>query len=213
MSNNNPIEDLQEIRKLMEDSSKFLSLSGLSGVFAGLIALAGAWLAHYQIQVFGKRALHYSATGEFDDRLYQLDLTLMGIAAGVLVLAIGFGILFTAIKAKKQGQKLVSPLGYRVVRSLLTPLLFGGVFIIGLYINNQFYVIAPAMLIFYGMALLNVSKYLTVEIKYLALCEMALGAYLALFPGMGLILWAVGFGVLHIIYGAIMYFRYDYKKA
>jgi hypothetical protein len=212
MKKNNPIEDLQEIRKMMEDSSKFISLSGLSGIFAGLAALAGAFLAHAQIKSFSKLSLHYEVTGKFDDKLAALDLTLLGIALGVLVLAFGFGILFTAIKAKKQNQKLLSPVGFRVLRSLLIPLFFGGVFILGLYKNNMFYIIAPAMLIFYGMALLNVSKYFSIETKYLALAEMGLGAYLALYPGQGLLLWAIGFGLLHIIYGSIMYFRYDFKK-
>lgn len=212
MNQNNPIEDLQEIRKMMEDSSKFLSLSGLSGIFAGLTALGGAWLAKFYIETFSKRSLHYSATGTFDEKLYELDLTLFLIALGVLILAFSFALIFTGIKAKKQGQKLFTPLAYRILRSLFIPLLFAGVFIIGLYKNGAFFVIAPAMLIFYGLALLNVSKYFSVEIKYLALCEMALGAYLAYEPGHGLLLWAIGFGVLHIIYGCVMYFRYDFKK-
>ena len=210
--NIDPIEDLQEIRKLMEGSSKFLSLSGLSGIFAGLTALGGAVIAYFQIQKFNRLSLHYYASGKFDEAYHKLDLTLIVIAVSVLALALLFGFIFTAIKAKKQGQKLFSPVAYRLMRSLMTPLFFGGVFILGLYKNGAFFVIAPAMLIFYGMALLNASKYLNTEIKYLALCEMALGAILAFYPGYGLWFWAFGFGVLHIVYGAIMYFRYDYKK-
>mgnify|MGYP000722083877 CR=1 FL=1 len=86
MNQNNPIEDLQEIRKMMEDSSKFISLSGLSGIFAGLTALGGAWLAKYYIETFSKRSLHYSVTGKFEDKLFELDMTLFAIAVGVTVM-------------------------------------------------------------------------------------------------------------------------------
>ncbi|MEX1001656.1 MAG: hypothetical protein WDZ35_06035 [Crocinitomicaceae bacterium] len=208
-----PIKDLQEIRRMMESSSKFLSLSGLSGIFAGLTALGGAAISYYKIQSFNRLSFHYYASGRWEEAYQQLDISLLMIAVGVLVLAFGFGILFTAIKAKKQGQKLFSPIAYRLLRSLMTPLIFGGIFIIGLYQNGAFFVIAPAMLIFYGMALLNASKYLNPEIKYLALCEMFLGAVLSFFPGYGLWFWALGFGVLHIVYGTVMYFKYDYKTA
>ena len=217
MSNKNPIDDLQHIRKLMEDSSKFLSLSGLSGIFAGLTAIGGAVLAHYQIKTFNTRFVHYVATGKIETANTELEIRLLLIAAAVLILAMGFGILFSAIKAKKHQQKLLTPVAYRVLRSLLVPLAFGGLFVIALIKQGHngypvFHLIAPAMLIFYGMALLNVSKYLTVEIKYLALSELLLGAYLAFFPGNGLIIWAIGFGIFHIVYGAVMYFKYEYTR-
>lgn len=213
MNTTNPIEDLQEIRKMMEGSSKFISLSGLSGIFAGIVALVGAALAFIKIESFNKLALHYYATGNIEKEYQTLDMTLIAIAGGVLIIAFGGGILFTGIKAKKNGQQLWSPVAYRLLRSLMVPLGFGGLFVIGLYYSDTFHIIAPAMLIFYGMALLNASKYLTVDIKYLALCEMALGVILTFIPGYGLWFWAFGFGVLHIIYGTIMYFKYDYKKA
>lgn len=214
MEKNNPIEDLQEIRKLMENSSKFLSLSGLSGIFAGLTAIAGAVLAYFQIKSFNTKFIHYAATGRSIPEEDALQFRLFLIALSVLILAVSFGILFTAIKAKKEGQKLWTPLAYRVLRSLLIPLSFGGLFILALIKQGQlgypvFHLIAPAMLLFYGMALLNASKYFSVEIKYLALGEMLLGAFLAFYPGYGLLVWAIGFGVLHIVYGAVMYFRYE----
>jgi hypothetical protein len=213
MKNTNAIEDLQEIRKMMEGSSKFISLSGLSGIFAGIVALAGAGIAYMKIENFNKMSLHYYATGNLDQEYAELDVTLLGIAVSVLIVAFAGGILFTHLKAKKNGQKLFSAVAYRMMRSLLVPLVFGGLFIVGLYYNKSFHIIAPAMLIFYGMALLNASKYLTVDIKYLALCEMMLGVILVFKPGYGIWFWAFGFGVLHIVYGSIMYFKYDHKKA
>lgn len=212
MNKINPIDDLQEIRKMMESSSKFISLSGLSGIFAGLTALGGAAGAYLLIRDFGKRMLHYQSSGQYAKQIADLECSLMILAAVVLLLAIGFGILFTGIKAKKNNQKLLSPVAYRLIRSLMTPLLFGGIFTIGLYYHKIYLLVAPAMLIFYGMSLLNASKYVQIEMKYLALCQMALGTISVFLPAYGLYFWALGFGVFHIIYGAIMWYKYDREQ-
>lgn len=212
MSKNNPIEDLQEIRKMMEDSSKFLSLSGLSGVFAGVVALLGALTAHLMIKDFTVKYMHYFASGRLDKEAAGLEMKLVLLAAAVLVLAIGGGILITGIKAKKSGQKLFSPISFRLLRSIMVPLSFGGIFIVGLYYHNIYLLIPPAMLVFYGMALLNASKYVHVDIKFLALSQMILGCVLIFIPQYGLLFWAMGFGIMHILYGTIMYFKYDRKK-
>lgn len=212
MNDNNPIKDLQEIRKMMEGSSKFLSLSGLSGIFAGLTAIGGALLVYFQLNRFETKSKHYNNTGRLEDEIFNLELKLILIAAGIFILALGFGILFTALKAKKQNQKLWTPLAYRVLRSLMVPLFFGGLFVLALFKHNIYGLIAPATLVFYGMSLLNASKYFSVEIKYLALSEMILGAFLAFYPENALLFWGIGFGLFHMVYGAIMYFRYDYNK-
>ena len=209
MSKNNPIEDLQEIRKMMEDSSKFLSLSGLSGVFAGVVALLGALAAHLMIEEFTVKYMHYFASGKLEKEIFSLELNLFLTAIAVLVLAIGGGMLMTGIKAKKDGKKLFSPISFRLLRSVMVPLSFGGIFIVGLYYQNVYLLIPPAMLVFYGMALLNASKYVHVDIKYLALSQMILGCILIFVPQHGLLFWALGFGVMHILYGTIMYFKYD----
>lgn len=209
MSKINPIDDLQEIRKMMESSSKFISLSGLSGVFAGLTALAGAVGAYLLMSDFSRRALHYQSSGKFQAQIDVLEFSLMILAFLVLIIAVGFAIFFTGLKARKNGQKLLSPVAFRLVRSMFTPLIFGGVFTIGLYYHNLYLLIAPAMLIFYGMSLLNASKYVQVEMKYLAVSQMLLGTISVFLPGFGLYFWALGFGVLHIIYGTIMWYKYD----
>lgn len=215
MNNTNPIEDLAEIRKMMEGSSKFLSLSGLSGIFAGLTALAGAGIAYALIEDFAVKSRHYFflSEGVGSQKLMELEFKLMLLAAAVLGLAIGFGLLFTYLKAKKNKQKLFNPVSFRMLRSLMVPLLMGGLFVLGLYYHGAYGLIAPATLIFYGMALLNASKYVQVELKYLALLEMILGVIGVFALGWGLVIWAVGFGVLHIVYGIIMWFKYDRKGA
>ncbi len=216
MNKNNPLEDLQEIRKMMEDSTKFLSLSGLSGIFAGLSAMGGAIWAWLEVKKFISLEGHYFFSGNLESKMQDLEMKLYLIAVLVLVCALGFGIFFTWLKAKKNQQNILSPLSLKLVRSLMVPLIFGGLFTVGLIYQNLSFMVPSATLIFYGLALLNASKYVHVDIKYLALCQMILGV-IAIFylhePTSGIILWTLGFGVMHIIYGTIMYFKYDQKKA
>lgn len=216
----NPIEDLQEIRKMMEGSSKFLSLSGLSGIFAGLTGLVGTFMAYLEIKHFENMYLSNQLAGTIVRAEWNLLTRLSIMALVVLVVALSFGFLFTWRKARKENQTLMSPLSFRLVRSLMVPLFFGGCFVIIAIYHGMIGIVVPATLIFYGMGLLNASKYVHVDIKYLAVSEMILGliAFATLeynYDGVMrmLIYWGLGFGVLHILYGTIIYFRYDAKKS
>lgn len=219
MDTPNALEDLKQIRKMMEGSSRFLSLSGLSGVSAGLTALVGIYLAWLQVEHFDKMYMSNYLAGTLQRAQWNLIVNVGILAVGVLIAALGFGFLFTWLKARKQGLKLATPLSFRLLRSLMAPLFFGGAMVvIGLY-HGYFELAVPFTLVFYGMALLNASKYVHVDIKYLAVSEMILGllAFATLeFSRTGMIrlfiYWAIGFGVLHILYGTIIYFRYDYKN-
>jgi hypothetical protein len=212
MNNQQSLEDLKEIRKIMEESTKFLSLSGLSGIFAGATALVGAYLAHLQIKIFYNQAYtEQELANHTIAPVKQLSLNLFILAIIILVAAISFGIFFTWLKAKKQGKKLISPLAIKLLISLGVPLFFGGLFVLAIFYKGYGILVAPATLLIYGLSLLNASKYVHVDIKYLALCQMALGVAAVFFPFNGLLFWAIGFGILHILYGTIMYFKYDKK--
>jgi len=219
MNKNNPIEDLQEIRKMMESSSKFLSLSGLSGVFAGITAIVGAAIAYRVVSGFETNYMVYYMSGTHRRAEGDLVWNLALIMLGILFIALTFGFLFTWLKARKQGLSLMTPLSYRLLRSLMTPLFFGGCFVLIEAHHGLYILMGPSTLMFYGLALLNASKYVHVDIKFLAVSEMVLGLLSFYFLDFEngdwksiLIFWAIGFGVLHILYGTIMYFRYDYKK-
>lgn len=211
MTDKNPIEDLREIRKMMESSSKFLSLSGLSGIFAGITALVGAYFARQEVLDYEKRYYFYQLAGKGVEEEHAFSRRLIILALMILVIALSFGVFFTWLKAKRQNKKLLTPLSFRLIISLMVPLGFGGLFLAGLYYHGLYLLIAPATLMFYGLALLNGSKYVHVDIKYLALCQMILGVYCLFFLDHAFISWVIGFGVLHILYGAIMYFKYDFK--
>ena len=198
-------KDLASIRDIMERTAKFISLSGLSGVLAGLYALAGAAAAYYLVQypVSPFKYRTYSATDT--GVLFEL----LVIAALVLAASLATGLYFSNRKAKKHGIKLWTGASRKLVLNMSIPLITGGLFILIILYNGHYGVAAPASLIFYGLALIQGSSNTFDEIRYLGFSEIALGLVSAMLSGFGLIFWALGFGVLHIVYGVIMYNKYD----
>ena len=98
-----------------------------------------------------------------------------------------------------------------MIINLAVPLVTGGILIL-VFLSKEYYeIISPSCLVFYGLALVNAAKFTRQEIFYMGTIEISLGILAALFSSYGLILWALGFGVLHIVYGTFMYFRYEYK--
>jgi hypothetical protein len=208
-SDTKSIEDIKAIRKIMEESSRFLSLSGLSGVFAGVTAIAGALIAYFFILDNG--SIHYD---EYFRSLsaketFSLRWQLIADAASVLVLSILFSLYFSIKKAKRDGKNFWTPVSRRMLINLLIPLATGGIFIIVLLYQNHIQLIVPGFLIFYGLALVNAGKFTFSEIFYLGVLEIITGLVSAFFPGWGVIFWIFGFGILHIIYGLVMYRKYE----
>jgi len=196
------LDDLKAIREMMEKSTRFLSLSGLSGILAGITAIAGAAFAWFYILSYP------SATGL--DRNQQLGI-LLADAVVVLLVSIGFGIYFSAKKAAKSNQKLFNKVTLKTIYNLSIPLLAGGIFSALCIYRGDVEIVASTTLIFYGLALVNVSKYTFDEIHYLGITEIILGIGAVVFLHTGIIFWTLGFGVCHIIYGLIMYRKYDLK--
>ncbi|WP_276372129.1 hypothetical protein [Chryseolinea sp. H1M3-3] len=203
-----PLETLTEIRQLMERSSRFISLSGLSGVFAGLYALAGAYAAY---RYLGLEGLGYYSGQRVVSSFRGADTLgfLMADAAIVLVLAIGTGIFLTTRKAKQDGNSIFDATAKKLIINLAIPLIAGGIFCIALNFHGAFIFVAPAMLIFYGLALVHASKYTRNDIRTLGFAEVLLGLIASFVVGYGLLFWVLGFGVLHIVYGTYMYFKYE----
>jgi len=198
-------KDLASIRTMMERSTKFISLSGLSGVLAGIYAIAGAIAAYFIIQ-YPISPFRYRVESATDPTILS---KLILIAALVLLASISTGVLLSNRKAKKNGLKLWSAASRNLLLNLSIPLGAGGIFILIMLYTGHYELAAPASLIFYGLALIQGSSTMFDEIRYLGFTEIALGLISALYPGYGLIFWTIGFGLLHIIYGAIMYNKYD----
>jgi hypothetical protein len=190
---------------MMERSTRFLSLSGLAGVLAGIYAFVGAGIAWYWIYF---PSTEYGAGTETISPA-DLQVNLLAIALVVLVLAIGSAYLLSQQKSQKNSQQFWTPASKRFLVALFIPVMAGGLFSFALIHESAYPLIAPATLIFYGLGLINASHFTLGDIKNLGFGQLVLGLFAAFFPDFGLICWAIGFGVLHVIYGSMMYYRYD----
>ncbi len=196
------IEDLKEIKEMMSRSSKFISLSGLAGISAGVIALIGAWFAHSM--VYNNVSLAYSA--QYNEQ--GIIINLLALAGITLCAAVLAGIFFTKRKAKQINQPLWDAQTKLLLINLAIPLVTGGLFCLLLLQQGFIGLLAPLTLIFYGLALVNASKYTFKEVGTLGIVEIILGLVAVQFIGYGLYFWAFGFGILHIVYGIIMQSKY-----
>lgn len=208
------LEDLKEIKLMMEKSSKFISLSGLSGISAGVCGLIGAAAAywtlwsHQRLTSLGRQKPAEEVYLPFEaDRYLTFDLVL--IATVTLGAALILSTLFTARRAKKNDQKMWNSTSKRLLLSMSLPLITGGLFCLVLLSKGYIGLVAPCTLIFFGLALTHSSKNTLPEIQYIGIINILLGLLNALFIGYGLLFWALGFGVVNIIYGIYMYLKYD----
>jgi len=197
------LDDIKDIKNIMDRSTKFISLSGLSGISAGILALIASYIA-YRLVYFDQNYLV--------DRIavinYKTLIQLLLIAVATKLLAILLGIFFTSKKAKKNGQKMWDAQARRFYINLLIPLITGGLLCLVLLIRGYVSLVAPMTLIFYGLGLVNASNHSISDIRSLGIIEIILGLIAVCFVGYGLIFWAIGFGVMHIIYGIVMHYKY-----
>ena len=196
--------ELNSIRNLMERSSKFISLSGLAGVLAGVYALAGAGLGYWLIKntAGASQGQHY-----MNQPLVFWQLFI--IALIVLVFSIVTACGLTIRNANLKKESVWNPVSRRLLTASGVPLVTGGLFIIIMLMRSEYDFIAASCLIFYGLALFSGGHYTFVDIMWLGLCQIFLGLFALMLPDYGLVLWAIGFGVLHIVYGSIMHFKYE----
>lgn len=191
---------------MMERSTKFLSLSGLSGILAGIYALVGAYLAYRLFYSNSENAIY----NKLPAQQISGDLgNLILLAIMVLVLAVGTAIYLSFKKATKNREVLWNTVSQRLVLNMSVPLVTGGIFILILISKGVMEWVAPLTLIFYGLALINASKFTFKDLKYLGMILIVLGLISSYFTDLGLLFWAIGFGLMHIIYGIYMHLRYE----
>jgi hypothetical protein len=218
-SQSQQLDTLKDIKQMMERSSRFISLSGLSGIAAGLCALIGAYFA-YNVIYSGR--FSYS-TGERQYDGISIDSNtndvislgeFMGsrlflIAVFTFIASLVLAFFFTYIRSRKTNTPIWGQTARRLMLNVLVPMMVGGIYMWKLIQEGAFGLIAPGCLIFYGLALINASKYTLNEIRYLGFGQILLGVINLWFIGYGIFFWAIGFGILHIIYGIMMWWRYE----
>lgn len=197
--------ELSSIRTMMERSTKFISLNGLSGVMAGVYALIGGGIGYKLLYI---DPLPASGAG-----WRALDIQIFAVAIAVLILSIATGLWLTIRKAKRRGLTVWNSSSRSLLSNGLIPLVSGGIFGLILLWHGYYGIIAAVTLLFYGLALVLSGNYTYKDIKWLGLSEIILGLMATAEPGYGLYFWILGFGVLHIFYGTLMYFKYDRENS
>lgn len=190
------IRDLAEIRSMMERTSKFLSLSGLAGVMAGIYALAGSFVA-------------YQYLGFQSENIGSDFSNIMLLALAILLLTLSTAFWFSYKKANKRNEKLWNPTAKRLLLNMMVPLIAGGCVLMILIAKDLTVLVPPCSLIFYGIALYSSGKFTYEDIKSLGVLEILLGLFSLYFTEYALLSWALGFGLLHIVYGVYVHYRYE----
>jgi len=202
------LQDIREIKNMMSQSTQFISLSGLSGILAGIYALIGSYIANRVVLNAAKNSYDVHM-GSYDEG--NIIVRLIGIALAIIGLSLITGFLLSSAKAKKHGNPLWNSTSKRLLVNFSIPLIAGGTFALLLLDKNYYELIVPVLLLFYGMACVNASKFTFRDVRYLGVTLIALGLIAAFFTGYDLFFFTIGFGLCHIVYGSVMYFKYDRK--
>jgi hypothetical protein len=181
------MDNLQFIRETMERSTHFTAVPGYGGALMGLTAVAAAYIAGQQI--------------------YMRDWLVVWITEAFLAFAIGMLAMWQ--KSKMASTPLVSVPAKKFALGFVPPLICGLAITLGLWRFEHYEVMAPVWMLLYGAAVVCGGAFSVRIVPIMGWCFMGLGALLfALPPGYGNIFMGASFGVLHIVFGAIIAKRY-----
>lgn len=200
------VNDINEIRSIMERSTKFMPLSGWAGIFAGIYALIGSYLAFF-IFDFQPDKIFYNSV-ELENLLSNIS-TIIYLALIIFILALGTTIFLSIKKASKKGESIWIPASKRLIINMAVPLIVGGIFILVIISHGLIGLVPPLTLLFYGLALFNAGKFTYNEVRFLGIIQIILGLISSFYIEFGILFWAIGFGFVHILYGVYMHLRYE----
>jgi predicted lysophospholipase L1 biosynthesis ABC-type transport system permease subunit len=203
------LEALRDIRTLMERSSRFLSLSGLAGVVVGVLAIACIIIAYGFLGLSPEQSGYQHVVMEDGEQGARVRMLLLADFGIVLLLSLLTGCIMAMRKAKRLELPVWDLTTKRLLINMAIPLAAGGIYAIILIYHGHVALVAPATLIFYGLALIHASKYTINDIRHLGVAELITGLVASVFPDYGLLFWAFGFGVLHIVYGMRIHYKYE----
>lgn len=186
---------LEEIRKLMARAGEYRHLSGWAAIVNGLLVFAGCALSKWGVQVS-----FYRTTD-------PLKLGLVWGAVAVLGLAID--VIFTVALARRRGEPAWSPSARQLVAGLLPGLYAGAVVTVYLAMDEAYDALPGAWMVCYGTALMGASLTAPWAVRYFGLAILLFGGVaLTLLRNYAMWSMGLGFGVLHLIFGAYVLWRY-----
>lgn len=194
---NQHLDHLQEIKKLMEKSSKSGSLSGIAGIIIGILAISGVSLTYYFLD-----------KSPFEPGYFLIEREKFDVLVLIAFIVLFLSLVTGAVMAVKKDtwNDLATK---KLLFNLFIPLIVGGIYSITLYYQGLFGWIAPVTMIFYGLGLFSAGKFSMPEIQFLGIIFSALGLFATFLIDYGLLIWGFGFGFLHLIFGIIIYLKYE----
>ncbi|MDX5320904.1 MAG: hypothetical protein LPK45_07340 [Bacteroidota bacterium] len=199
---NKPQQDLKEIRQMMERSSRFMSLSGSSGVLIGFLALL---FVSWQVS---KGHLSFTDQQEYDLLSTAWEEFILG-SFGLVVICLVLSIGLTLRRTLKKGLKVWTSSTKNILGAIGLPMMVGAMLMLNDFNHLTTVNFIPVTLLCYGLGLFFASRYTYDELRIMGLGMLVLGTLSVLVPAYGLLFWSLGFGALHMVYGAIMYFRHE----
>ena len=195
---------IQEMRNMMDQATRFKLISGLSGMIAGILSLLSLYVIYIMsgISPFEVEALERVWRG-------SNPILISCIFISLFVACMGLGLYMSRRNARQAGKNAWDGSAKRLVFSLLIPVLTGGVFSMLLIQLGLVSLFAPVTLLFYGMGLLSASKFTLDAVRTVGLIFIGLGLLATGILSYGLLIWTLGFGLVHIVYGFIIYVKYE----
>ncbi len=181
------LDNLEFIRETMERSGQFTAVPGYGGILMGVTAVAAAFIANSQI--------------------YLRDSLMTWLIEAVLAFSIGLLAMWQ--KSKIAGTSLMSAPAKKFAMSFAPPLIVGVAIILGVWRSGDYYVMPPICMLCYGAAVVCGGAFSARVVPVMGWCFMALGAVSFLLPtNYGNLMMAASFGLLHVVFGAIIARRY-----
>ena len=200
MENKEALNTLNDIKEMMERSSKFKAISGLSIIIVGILAsLVSAYI--------------YFFLGDYSINTPTKWRTTAIIAIALLVVAFATVFLMAYLKAKHHNLRFTMDATMRrFLLNFFIPMAAGGLLCIALLMQQHYGLVSSITLIFYGLALINSSHFSYPALRYLGYAELVLGLIDCFMVNYALLTWFLGFGVLHIVFGIIFMIQYERSK-
>ncbi|MGI8882834.1 MAG: hypothetical protein ACR2IA_01140 [Pyrinomonadaceae bacterium] len=181
------IDNLQFIRETMERSTVFTSVPGYGGIFMGATAVAAAVIANFQPTI--------------------REWLIVWLVEAFLAVGIGFFAMWQKSKITKNS--LLSAPAKKFAMSFFPPILCAIFITFGLWRFGHFEVMIPVWILLYGAAIICGGANSVRVVPIAGWCFIAVGAVAFFLPtGFGNAMMGLSFGVLHVVFGAIIAWKH-----